>query len=202
MDVRDAIWRAVRAERPGWTVEDLALITGAEEDEIRAYVGDLAGLGFVRAHGPGRYRTCAAAAEQLATPSLDGLERIELVVVLDHGTGTARLLQESRPGAWEQVRDPRRYRGKWLPAGQEQNGRDRMWAAIRVRIRFTRKELQADTACSASSVGEYVHLLLQHRIIKRVNRVGEAEYQLVRDLGPTRPATPDIARKRRARRVK
>jgi hypothetical protein len=199
---RDAIWRAVRGQRPGWTVEDLAMITGAGEGEIREYVDELAQLGFVRAHGPGKYRTTQAAAEQLATPSLDGLERIELVVVLDHTTGKARLLRESRPGAWDQVRDPRQYRGKWLPAGQAQNGRDRLWAAIRARTQFTRKELQADTGCSASSVGEYVHLLLQHKIIKRDNRTGEAEYQLVRDLGPTRPATPDIARKRRARRVK
>jgi len=66
------IWRAVRAAKPGWTIADIKLVSGACTECARDYVNWLIGEGFVVRHGKAgntlKYLTTMRGQETRETP--------------------------------------------------------------------------------------------------------------------------------------
>ena len=66
------IWRAIRAQRPGWTMHDLAQITRISYSHARTYCRWLNREGYITRHGrrgsSTLWRATAKAKEQQATP--------------------------------------------------------------------------------------------------------------------------------------
>lgn len=197
----DIMWRAIRSSQPGFSVEDVAMLSEVNMAEAEEYVLFLLESGFLRRHGADRFATTTSARETIVPPRPCQVEVVELKVRLETGKPPV-LLQESTPRAKERylaaegVRPTRRS----AKVKSRVTLRDRMWAALEHLDTFTRPQLAEAAGVPNTSADDYVKTLLRAcQIVEVVPRRGNqpAAYRLAIPWAVERPSHPDLRPRRK-----
>lgn len=76
--------------------------------------------------------------------------------------------------------------------------RDKIWRGIRIKRKFTPKELAEFVGASYDVICDYLRILEYHQVIHRKPNMGKfKEFLLLTDPGPIRPVLPEISNKDR-----
>lgn len=105
--------------------------------------------------------------------------------------GYSQFGKDLRNPTWKILKKPLLV--NFAPRPKKNALRDCMWRLIRARRRFTRRELSRLSGASQGSCGDYTKLLEKHGFLRVTGNDGHQKvFMLIKDPGPTRPATPEV----------
>ncbi len=185
----DRMWRSVRASRNGFSADEIARTARAELAVVADYLTWLRLEGYVAPFGPNAFRATAQAREIRTTPYPPLVHPGDhLCLHIFHQDSKITASSEYPVGGLARLRSML-FRGGQAKQYKKDTARDRMWTAIRARVRFTRLDLIQDAKVTESSVSDYIRLLIVHNLLAVVGEVEGArkQYELIDDRGVERP---------------